>query len=52
MLALIRDGIEQKDFSPRVGELVERSRSQVPSFYQPPSYQAVYHATLSLIIIS
>ena len=44
-LALIRDGMERRDFSPRVGALVARSREQVPSFYQPPTYQATYHAT-------
>jgi tetratricopeptide (TPR) repeat protein len=43
-LALIRDAMEERDFSPRVGELVERSREQVPSFYQPPAYQATYYA--------
>ena len=44
-LALIRDGMEQNDFSPRMGELVERSSRQLPSFYQPPVYRAIYHAT-------
>lgn len=43
-LALIRDGMEQKDFSPRVGELVTISKRQLPSFYQPHVYQALFHA--------
>lgn len=42
-LALIRDGMEQRDYSPRVGELVARAEAQVPSFYQPHAYRATYH---------
>ena len=36
--------MEQDDFSPRVGELVEVALSQLPSFYQPRVYEALYHA--------
>jgi len=43
-LALIRDGMERDDFSPRVGELIERALGQLPAFYQPRVYEALYHA--------
>jgi tetratricopeptide (TPR) repeat protein len=43
-LAAIRIHIDNDDFSPQVDALIRRALTQVPSFYIPPVYLAVYHA--------